>query len=161
MNIALYATSWLSVLLFVAGEAGKQRAVRRGLPLRGAWLLWAVGALLCAAHMTLAMGVRYDWSHQAAIESTARQTQAVYGVNWRGGVYVNYAFLALWIAEVMWWRASPRRYLSRPAATTWIVRSFYLLVLFNAAVVFASGARAVAGVLLIAFLLWIWRPGGR
>ena len=160
MNIALYATIWLSVLLFVAGEAGK-RAARRGQPLRGAWLLWAAGAFLCAVHMILAMGVRHDWSHQAAIESTARQTQAVYGINWGGGVYINYAFLALWIAEVMWWRASPGRYLSRPASTTWIVRSFYLIVLLNAAVVFASGARALAGVLLIAFLVWIWRPGGR
>ena len=132
-----------------------------GQPHRWAWPVWTLGAFLCAVHMALAMGLHHDWNHAAAIEATARQTQAVYGVNWGGGVYVNYAFLALWTAEVMWWRASPRRYLSRSAATTWIVRSFYLIVLLNAAVVFASGARAVAGVLLIASLLWIWRPGGR
>ena len=154
MSVALYATIWFSVLLFVLGEGGK----RGGAPCRGAWHLWALGAVLCAVHMLLAMGIRHGWSHQSAIESTAAETQAVYGLNWGGGVYVNYAFLAVWIAELIWWRASPATYLSRPSFATWSVRTFFLIVLFNAAVVFTSGFRALAGLLLIAFLLWIWRP---
>jgi len=157
MSVALYATIWFSVLLFVLGEGGK----REGRPCRWAWHLWAFGAVLCAVHMLLAMGIRHGWSHQSAIESTAAQTQAVYGLNWGGGVYVNYAFLAVWIAELIWWRASPAAFFSRPSFATWSLRTFYLIVLFNAAVVFASGFRALAGLLLIASLLWIWRPARR
>ena len=74
---------------------------------------------------------------------------------------VNYAFVAVWIAELIWWRASPAKYLSRPPSAAWSVRTFYLIVLFNAAVVFVSGFRALAGLLLIAWLLWIWRPSSR
>ena len=157
MTVALYATIWFSVLLFVLGEAGK----RGGRPRRWAWPVWALGAVLCAVHMLLAMGIRHGWSHQSALESTAAQTQAVYGLNWGGGVYVNYAFLAVWLAELIWWRASPATYLSRRSSATWSARIFYLIVLFNAAVLFASGFRALAGLLLIAFLIWIWRPAGR
>ena len=157
MSVALYATIWFSVLLFVLGEAGK----RGGRPCRSAWRLWALGAVLCAVHMLIAMGIRHGWSHQSAIESTAAQTQAVYGLNWGAGVYVNYAFVAAWVTELIWWRASPATYFSRPSFATWSVRTFYLIVLFNAAVVFASGFRAPAGLVLIASLIWIWRPAGR
>jgi hypothetical protein len=161
LDAALFTTIWLSVLLFVAGEAGKRPAFDSGRPARWAWPIWSLGAMLCAVHMILAIGLRHGWSHEAAIESTARQTQSVYGLDWGGGVYVNYAFLAVWTAEVLWWRAAPRRYFSRPAALTWIVRAFFLIVLFNAAVVFASGGRGVAGLILTALLLWIWRPRRR
>ena len=157
MTLAVYATIWFSILLFVLGEAGK----RESPPRRWAWPLWALGATLCAVHMLLAMGVRHGWSHQSAIETTAAQTQAVYGLNWGGGVYVNYLFVSSWIAELIWWRASPATYRSRPWSATWSLRTFYLIVLINAAVVFASGFRVLAGLLLIALLLWIWRPGGR
>jgi hypothetical protein len=157
MTVAVYATIWISILLFVLGEAAK----RGHPPRRWAWHVWGLGALLCAVHMLLAMGIRHGWSHQSAIEATAAQTRAVYGLNWGGGVYVNYAFLSLWMAELIWWRASPVTYLSKPSSATWSLRSFYLIVLINAAVVFASGFRAAAGLLLIASLLWIWRPAGR
>ena len=157
---ALFATIWLSVLLFVAGEAGKRAALARRGPRPWAWPVWSLGAVLCGVHMLLAMGLRHAWSHQDAIRSTAVQTEAVYGINWGGGVYVNYAFLAIWTAEVCWWRSRPGQYFGRPAAATWMLRAFYLTVWVNAAVVFASGPRAVAGALLMAVLLWIWRPRG-
>jgi hypothetical protein len=38
------------------------------------------------------------------------------------------------------------------------LRAFYLIVLVNAAVVFAAPSRRVTGVILISVLLWIWRP---
>jgi hypothetical protein len=157
MSVALYATVWLSILLFVVGEAGKLGSP----PRRWAWHVYGLGAVFCAVHMLLAMGTRHGWSHQSAIESTAAQTQAVYGLNWGGGVYVNYVFLAVWIGELIWWATGPTTYLGRPLSATWSVRTFYLIVLVNAAVVFASGFRAVAGLLLIVSLLWIWRPASR
>ncbi|HEX2457325.1 MAG TPA: hypothetical protein VHI99_26740, partial [Vicinamibacterales bacterium] len=90
--------------------------------------------------------------------ATAEQTAAVYGIRWGGGVYVNYVFLAVWLAEAAWWRTNAAGYLSRPMLVTSVLRTFYLIVLVNAAVVFAAPSRRVAGVILISVLLWIWRP---
>ena len=36
------------------------------------------------------------------------KTAAVTGLNWGGGVFVNYAFLVLWAADVTWLVAAPR-----------------------------------------------------
>ena len=37
----------------------------------------------------------HDWSHAAALEHTANQTQDVVGVHWGGGLYFNYGMLLL------------------------------------------------------------------
>jgi hypothetical protein len=39
-----------------------------------------------------------------------------------------------------------------------IDRSFYFIILINATVVFAAPSHRIAGVILMALLLWIWRP---
>ena len=159
MNAALYWTIWIALALFAAGEAGKRalRAGRRSSPL--AWFGCAAGLALAVVHTVLAFGVRHGWSHEAAWQSTARQTAAIYGLDWGGGLYVNYAFLGAWAWEVVGWRRSPASFARQPV---WLVRSlqlFYLVVILNAAVVFAGGARRIAGALLVLALLWIWRPG--
>ena len=161
MNVALYATIWVALGLFVAGEAGK-RALENGGPATGwPWQMWTLGAALCVLHMGIAFGVRHGWSHSAAVAETARQTAEVYGVAWGVGVYVNYLFASLWLAEAGWWRADPRAYLRRSRRITWLLRGFYFLILVNAALVFASPAGRVAGVPLVAALAWVWRPSSR
>jgi hypothetical protein len=86
------------------------------------------------------------------------QTAAVYGVPVGAGVYVNYLFVAAWLADAWWWRASPRGYV-RPPAAVWALRAFYLLIIVNAAVVFADGLRRLAGLVLVSWLVRIWMPG--
>jgi hypothetical protein len=108
--------------------------------------------------MALAMAVRHAWSHDAAVAETARQTAAVFGVNWGGGVYVNYLFTASWLAESWWWRVNSDGYARMPKAVLWTLRAFYFTVIVNAAIVFASPARRMAGALLAIVLLWTWRP---
>jgi hypothetical protein len=154
----LFATIWLSVALFVAGEIGKRRSLLAGAQRLTAWRLWAAGAVLCFVHIILAMALRHRWSHQSAIDATAEQTLRVYGVHWGGGVYVNYLFLATWAGELLWWRLDPHGYFHRPLAVTWLVRSFYLTILANAAIVFAAPGRRLAGLGLLAILIWAWRP---
>lgn len=158
MNAALFSTIWIALTLFVVAEAGKRRqSAHRAAP-AWAWAAWAIGAILCAVHIVLAFAGRYGWSRDAAVRETARQTAAVYGVNWGGGVYVNYVFIAVWLIEACWWRAFPARYVGRQPAITWCLRAFYLLIIVNAAVVFAGARGRAIGLVLVAALVWVWRP---
>src|SRR5688500_20160441 len=77
--------------------------------LRSRWL-WAAGAGLMAIHSVAAFGVFYNWSHDTARELTMRQTAALTGVNFSGGIYVNYAFLVVWIAAAVGRLAAPWGY---------------------------------------------------
>ena len=155
MTLALYATIWLALAAFVAGEFGKRRRI---VP-RWAWRVSLAGALLCVVHIVIALGSRHHWSHDAAVRATARQTAAVYGVEWGGGVYVNYVFVAVWLAELWQWRAQPVKYLARSPAAQWRLRAFFIIIIVNAAVVFAAPSHRVAGIVLTATLLliWMWR----
>lgn len=154
MNVALYATIWIALALFAAGEAVKRA---RGVSSRPAWRLWAAGAVACAIHVVIAFAIRYGWSHDAAIRETARQTAAVYGLDWGGGVYVNYLFVAVWAIEAWWWRTDPARYAARPRALTWTLRAFYVVIVLNAAVIFARPPARWPGLALTAVLAWTWR----
>lgn len=161
MNVALYATIWLALALFVAGEAGKRALARRDPAPPWAWSAWTLGAVLCVIHMLVAFAARHGWSHADAVAETARRTAEVFGSAWDGGIYVNYLFLAVWLAEACWWRAAPAAYARRPRWLTWWLRGFYLLILVNATLVFASPAGRICGAPLVAALLWTWRPARR
>ena len=152
----MYWTIWLALLLFAAGEFGRRR-IRTGGSAPWAWWVFVAGALLCALHIGVAMTTAHAWSHAAAIAATARQTMAVYGVNWGGGVFVNYAFVAVWLLDAWRWR---RRPVDNDRVMTWMTRIFFLVIILNGAVIFAAGTRRIAGALLVAWLLWIWRPAG-
>jgi hypothetical protein len=152
VSSALYVTIWISLVLFVAGEFGK------GAALPGwAWRSSAIGALLMLAHIIISMSSVHAWSHASAITATAAQTDTVYGLNWGGGVNVNYLFITVWVAELAVWRLAPVRYAARSSGIKWTLRAFYFIVIANAAVVFAGGWRRVLGVGLIAALLVCWR----
>lgn len=155
---ALYGTIWLSMLLFAAGESGRSFTPRASAPPRWAWWAFATGLVLALVHTLIAFAVVHQWSHADAVVSTAMQTASVYGVPFSGGIFVNYIFFAVWLADAWWWRTSPRNYV-RPAAAVWTLRAFYMVIIFNAAVVFASGLRRVLGLLLVSWLARAWSPG--
>jgi hypothetical protein len=123
-------------------------------------VLWAAGAALAAIHSAAAFGVFYNWSHDTARELTMRQTAALTGVNFSGGIYVNYAFLVVWIADAVWRLAAPTSYQRRPRALTLAVHGFIFFIIINGAVVFADGwARTVGAVAVSAVALaWLVRP---
>lgn len=158
---ALYVTVWVALGLFVIGEIGARAMWRHGVALPWAWYALAAGAALLATHIVLALVVHHQGSHAAAVAATAEQTRAVYGVAWGGGVYVNYAFMALWLAEVIWWRVAPDRYVARAWIWTFGVRATWLVMLTNAAIVFAAPSRRPAGATLVAALLWAWTVPSR
>jgi hypothetical protein len=148
------ALAWLSLVGLVAGEAGHALGRRTGRQPRWAWLASAAGALTLAVHMLIAMGGHHGWSHEAAVAETRLLTERVYGVAWGGGVYVNYAFLGVWLVMLSRWRASGAKAL--PAWLTWTWRTAVLIVVSNAAIVFAAPSRQAAGALVTAGLVVSW-----
>jgi hypothetical protein len=157
LGTPLYWTIWIALRLFAAGEFGRRRIGAGGSAAPWAWWTFVAGALLCAVHIAIAMKTAHAWSHEAAIAATARQTMAVYGVDWGGGVFVNYAFVAVWLLEAWRWRWRPAQD-SAARVITRITRNFLRVIILNGAVILAAGTRRIAGALLVAWLLWIWRP---
>lgn len=143
MEALLYATIWAALALFTLGEIGRSRLGHAGGP--AGWVRPAhiAGALLAIAHALLALHLRYHWNHEAAVAATARQGAAYYGLEWRGSLYVNYVFLALWLLAAWRWRH-------------WLWRGFVLLMAVNGAIVFARPAARPFGAALTALLLWAW-----
>jgi hypothetical protein len=156
VTVALYLTIWLALALFAAGETGRW-GWRGAAPPAWPWWASASGLVLAVAHVVLAFDVRHEWSHDSALLDTARQTSAVYGLDWGGGLYVNYAFLAVWALDLWTWRSAVRRKTRRAGAGVWLARAFYFIVIVNAAVIFAGGMRRALGVLLVAWLIAAWR----
>jgi hypothetical protein len=136
----LYATIWAALALFVAAEFGRDARGASSGPARAASL---AGAALAIVHTLLVFHLRYHWNHDAAVAATARTGGDVYGVAWRGSLYVNYVFIALWLLAAWRW-------------THWLWRGFVLLMVVNGAVVFARPVARPFGVVLVALLLWAW-----
>lgn len=148
MVVATYLTIWMALVLFVLAEVGRAKGYGR------ARAVSAAGLVLALAHTLLAFVVFHGWSHADAVMTTARQTADVFGVPVGAGVYVNYLFFAIWFVDVMLWRPVV------PASRDlWVVRAFYLLIIFNGAVVFAAGWRRLLGLLVVAGMVGAWTSG--
>ena len=152
MTVLMYWMVWLSLAAFAMGEIGKSRRSA------WAWSTYATGAILLVIHILLAMAVRHNWSNAAAVEATARHTNDMFGLAWGGGVYVNYVFAAIWIAELFVWRQWPDGYALRPGWIKWSLRLFYFVIIVSAAVIFATGWRRWVGAAIVLSLIWSWWP---
>ena len=102
-------------------------------------LLWTAAAMLTLVHSVAAFGTIYGWSHQTAVDATARQTRAVTGVDAGAGIYVNYAFLAIWLSDVAWWWLAPESYARRSTGLSRFMHGFVWFMFLNGAVIFADG----------------------
>mgnify|MGYP000135477465 CR=1 FL=1 len=152
---ALYLTIWAALALFAAGEIGRSG---RGRPPAWAWWSFVLGLALAIVHTLIAFDVVHNWVHDDAVRNTAMQTEAVFGARVGWGVYVNYLFFAVWLADAWWWRAAGPDHV-RSTAVTWGLRIFYLVIILNAVVIFAAPPRRPAGLAVIALLAWAWaRP---
>jgi hypothetical protein len=156
MDLIVRGTIWTALALFVAGEAGRQLALTRGRPVPWALPVFASGALLCALHFVAVFQWHHAWSHESAVAATAVQTAALFGIGWGGGVWFNYVFLALWAGDAIAWARDPLSATRPPSRGAWIRRSFYALIIVNAAVVFVPWPMQVLGVAICAVLAWVW-----
>lgn len=148
-------TIWTALAAYAAGEAGRVRPC--GARSEGwARTIWSIGAALYLAHVVVAFDRAYAWSHGAAYAHTAARTRTLFGVDWGGGIWVNYLFTALWTAEAMWWWWSPEGYRGRARPVEYAVRATFLFMIVNGAVVFVSGASRYAGAAIVTVVCAIW-----
>lgn len=107
---------------------------------RGRWdrARWATAAGVVAyvAHVWCAFQFHYQWSHTVAYRETARQTLALFGVDWGGGLWLNYLFTAVWVVEAVavwrrpgwrWWRVAAQAFLGfmvvNGTVVVWVMRA--------------------------------------
>jgi hypothetical protein len=157
-------TIWLALVCYTLAEVLRPpRWTRHGFNsapvlLRLGALLHFSGALAYLAHVACAFHFQHQWSHAQALIDTARQTAAVTGWNWGGGLWVNYAFSLVWITH------STALLFQRPLSSSmeWGVRIVFFFMIFNGAVIFARPSVRLAGVafcVLLAVAWWPARPG--
>lgn len=143
----LRATIWLSVIAWAASEVLRRAGADRRAAARA---LYAAGALLLALHTIAAFEIAHGWSHASAYTETARQTFAMTGIASGAGLYLNYLFIAVWMADAAWWGFSPRAFAARPRALDAGLFLFFAFMFVNGAVVFATGPMRIAGAAAVA-----------
>ena len=102
---------------------------------------WTLGCGIFVVHVLIAFHLLHEWSHAAAYEHVMRRTQEMTGVASGVGLYFNYAFGALWIADTLvWWR---RFDWSEKRVPYWTVQGVFAFLVIQATVVFGP---------------WFWTP---
>jgi len=151
------ATIWVAIVVYAIGSV--VFALARG---RSRWdsvtrVLWTVAVLSLVGHFICAYQFYHHWSHDSAYLDTARQTDEVIGLNWGGGLFINYAFLTLWTIDVSWWwLRGLASYRSRPWPVVAAWHGFLIFILFNAMVVFKDGPTRWVGLVICVVLLLSW-----
>ncbi|MCH2201252.1 MAG: hypothetical protein MK102_04730 [Fuerstiella sp.] len=99
-------------------------------------LFWSGAWLLCVLHVVCAFQFRHHWVHSAALQHTADMTERVVGINWGGGLYINYAFLICWgVSLVQTLRTVGHLSWGTPVSETFM-QGFAAFMMFNATAVF-------------------------
>ena len=124
--------------------------------------IWTIGFVFYVAHVAAAFHYYHSWSHAEAYDHTARETARITGIDWDGGLYVNYAFTIVWLLDVVWWWRGLDRYRH---GLRWVPSAVYGLSIFmavNAAIVFETGLTRWTAVACCGGLVtrWAFRRAG-
>ena len=150
LSLLCYALVLLGQLWFAARQPSWSAQPKRTNTLGRA--LWTLGALLAVVHVLSAFHVYHHWSHADAVAATARETQEVVGIAVGLGVYFNYLFVLLWLADVgLWWKLGAA-YNERPRWWAWLVHGYLLFIAINGAIVFESGPTRWGGIVACVLL---------
>jgi hypothetical protein len=145
-----------TILAATAGWASAEcLALRRGPDDRARWF-YTAGIALALIHALAAFQLTYDWSHDQALADTARQTAAKVGLNWGGGLIVNYVFLALWLADAAWWWLAPVSRARRPPIVERARLALFMFMFINGAIVFAGLTGRAVGIPAVAAVAAAW-----
>ncbi len=160
-DVLIRGTAWLAFAGYVAGEAACRFRGQSGRSLRAWRWLTTLGCASLLLHMLAAFHFRHGWSHAIAYADTARQTAALTGWNWGGGIYVNYAFALAWVGVVVRSWTGGVAVAPPGSRAAWAIRGFFLFMFLNAAVVFVPGPARWAGLVLSLLLVGLWTGAGR
>jgi len=123
--------------------------------------LWTAALILAVLHAALAFASVYGWSHHTAMLATARQTASVTGLEWGGGLFVNYLFLAAWTLDTLWWWRAPAARLARSPRLEQLRLACFVFMFINGAIVFAAGIARAAGIMAVTAVCAAWSVHGR
>lgn len=154
-ELAIFGSIAGAIVAWAVGEWWRDDPVRW----REARMAWTCGASLMTVHSAAAFMLLYGGSHDAALAATARQTAALTGVASGAGLYVNYAFLALWTADAAWWWIAPAAYAARRRVIDASISGVFLFMFLNGAVIFADGWMRVLGATAVTAVLVAWARG--
>ena len=149
-------TVWIALAGYALGVTGI--LVARQNQMWQAWARWAwtMGCLALLAHTACAFHFYHAWSQTAAYRETARQTAAVTGFDWGGGLFINYGFIAAWVMDVAWWWRGLEAYRRRPRALVIVWQSIFMFMVFNATVVFKTGPLRWIGLVMCLSIALLW-----
>ncbi len=111
---------------------------------------WTMGCFSFLLHVISAFHFEHHWSHAAALEATARRTAEITGWKSGFGVYINEAFLVLWLADTFfWWQdlSWPRH-----RRIYWTVQSVFAFLMLQATAVFGPPFWVPVVAMVIVFL---------
>jgi hypothetical protein len=159
MEVADLLTRWtirIALALYVATLLLRLTSSGHMRRLQLARLAWTAGCIAFLIHIACAFHFVHHWSHAAAYADTARQTADVVGWNWGGGLYFNYLFGLVWIADVFWWWVDADSYLTRSRWIEWLVQGSLAFIAFNSTVVFGVGSIRWVGLAATVLLVAVW-----
>jgi hypothetical protein len=146
------STVWISIFAYLLGTILLSR--RRTYLAR---IFWTVACLALVSHFVAAFQFYHDWSQASAYRETAQQTNQVFGLNWGGGLFINYAVLLLWFADVgWWWMRGLNSYWRRSLLLLLAWHGFLIFIIFNATVVFKSDIQRWLGLAICLILCYCW-----
>ncbi len=120
-------------------------------------VVWTAACASLIAHFISAFHFYHGWSHAAAYADTAQQTQELFGLNWGGGLFINYALLLAWILDIVWWwRSGLDSYRKRPWPVIAAWHGVLVFIIFNATVVFGAGIVRWLGLAICLLLTLTW-----
>jgi hypothetical protein len=158
-ELVLRSTAWLSLLGWAASEWERVRSAMGSAAERSARLLFTFGGLFLVVHSIAAFHVRYGWSQQAALRDTAQQTLAVTAMAVGAGLFVNYAFVLVWLGEIFWWWRFPEGYRGRARALDLAARGLFFFMFANGAFVFVRGPLRWIGAAALLAVVAAWYRG--
>ena len=138
LAMSLYGAALITTIT-VSRDSRWRRWVRR---------LWTMALIAMVGHAAAAMHFAHGWSHARAVEHTAKRTAELLGWEVGWGVYANYLVLLVWSVDAA---ATWRRPTSTPLPR-WskAVHTFVGFMIFQGAVVFATGPSRWLGVAIFA-----------
>jgi hypothetical protein len=161
-EILTRVTIWITIVAFAVGFAAFALSRNRHTWDSVARVAWTAACVALLAHVAFAFNFYHGWSHDAAYRETARQTENVVGLNWGGGLYINYALIiGLVLDTIWWWVVGLEAYRQRrwPLLAAW--HGFLVFIIFNATVVFKTGFVRWAGLIVCLGLCLLWLRAGR
>lgn len=126
---------------------------------RAARLWWTIGCAIFLVHVAAAFHFHHHWNHAAAFDETAQRTAEMTGWNSGAGLYVNEAFLLLWLTDVaLWWR-NPSWPQNRRVYC--VVQSIFAFLMIQATAVFGPPLWKPVVLVYLMILFGIWLRGRR